>query len=171
MTLAEFEELVRSYAAEIPPEFLQGIVEITVSPRILPHPNHADIFTLGECIALPSVSDSVDSVVSRVVLYHGSFAALAREDNAFDWAAEAWETLTHEIRHHVEWRAREDRLEAEDEAVYAALGDSTVIAVATSPDNAFHITDADGTDGEAPRGPATNGLLGGHGEKAANYSS
>ncbi len=50
------------------------------------------------------------------MLYHGSFAALAELDDAFDWRAEAWETLTHELRHHVEWRARRDDLEGFDRA-------------------------------------------------------
>jgi hypothetical protein len=121
MQLAAFETLVRALAAEIPAEFLAGIAEITVSARTVPHPDHPEVFTLGECIALPAASDDVDSVVSRVVLYHGSFAALAREDPDFDWEEEAWETLTHEIRHHVEWRAREDTLGAEDEAGEANL--------------------------------------------------
>ena len=33
------------------------------------------------------------------------------------WRAEAWETLTHELRHHLEWRARAPALEAFDRAV------------------------------------------------------
>jgi hypothetical protein len=49
-----------------------------------------------------------------VVLYHGSFQALASLDEDFDWRAEVWETLTHEIRHHLEWRARAPDLEAFD---------------------------------------------------------
>jgi hypothetical protein len=116
MSLAEFEALVRRLAAEVPSEFLAGVTEIAVSPRTLPHPDHADIFTLGECIALPAATDEPEAVVSRVVLYWGSFAALAREDAEFDWEGETWETLTHEIRHHVEWRAREGGLEALDDA-------------------------------------------------------
>src|SRR5439155_538461 len=47
------------------------------------------------------------------VLYHGSFAALARLGD-FDWRTEAWETLAHELRHHLEWRAHVSRLEAYD---------------------------------------------------------
>jgi hypothetical protein len=50
------------------------------------------------------------------VLYHGSFKALAQDTEKFNWVEEAWETLTHEIRHHVEWKARADKLEAFDEA-------------------------------------------------------
>jgi hypothetical protein len=50
------------------------------------------------------------------VLYHGSFLALSRIQEGFDWREEAWETLTHELRHHVEWRARAPALEAYDRA-------------------------------------------------------
>jgi hypothetical protein len=50
-------------------------------------------------------------------LYHGSFAALARLQEGFDWRHETWETLTHELRHHLEWRARAPDLEDFDWAV------------------------------------------------------
>lgn len=117
MTLAEFEGLVASLAEQIPEEFLSGIAEIVVSPRTVTHPDREDIYTLGECIALPTTSDAPEATNSRVVLYYGSFAALARDRDDFDWQEEAWETLTHEIRHHVEWRARDPGLEWLDEAV------------------------------------------------------
>src|SRR6185503_6054249 len=32
----------------------------------------------------------------------------------FDWRTEAWDTLTHELRHHLEFRAHVDALEAYD---------------------------------------------------------
>jgi Zincin-like metallopeptidase len=56
-------------------------------------------------------------VQSRIVLYHGSFAALAHQRDDFDWRAEAWETLSHELRHHIEWRAHAPDLEDFDWAV------------------------------------------------------
>lgn len=117
MQLPDFEALIRRLSEEIPDEFLDGIAEIVVSPRTVAHPERNEIFTLGECIPLPAGSDDVDAIQSRVVLYHGSFAALARDQADFDWHEEAWETLTHEIRHHVEWRAREPSLESLDEAM------------------------------------------------------
>ncbi len=116
MRRADFESMVRRMTDEIPPEFLDGVAEITVSPRTVPHPARPDVYTLGECLALPAGLDEPDQVQSRVVLYYGSFAALAREHPSFDWQAEAWETLTHEVRHHVEWRARAPDLEALDRA-------------------------------------------------------
>lgn len=116
MRLADFETMVRRMAAGIPEEFLEGVAEISVSPRTVPHPSREGIYTLGECVPLPATGDNPDAVQSRVVLYHGSFAAVARDHPDFDWREEAWETLTHEVRHHVEWRARAPDLEALDEA-------------------------------------------------------
>ncbi len=118
MRLSDFESMVRRMANEVPPEFLEGIAEVVVSPRTVPHPTREEIFTLGECIPLPAgVGADPESVQSRVVLYHGSFAALARLTAGFDWRHEAWETLTHELRHHLEWRARAPDLEELDWAV------------------------------------------------------
>jgi len=116
MQLEAFRSLVRRHAHEVPAEFLDGILEVTVSPRTLPHPTRPGIFTLGECIPLPTEDAAPEGIQSRVVLYHGSFLALAHLDPAFDWDAESWETLTHELRHHVEWRANAPDLEAFDRA-------------------------------------------------------
>jgi hypothetical protein len=116
MRLADFESIVRRLAGEIPAEFLDGVLEVTVSPRTLPHPTRGEIWTLGECIP---VAGEGGEVQSRVVLYHGSFAALATLDDEFDWVQEAQETLEHEIRHHLEWRANRDELEELDRAAEA----------------------------------------------------
>jgi hypothetical protein len=115
--LSDFEAMVRRLADEVPPDFLEGVAEIAVSPRTAPHPDRAEIYTLGECIPLPSSDPASEGIQSRIVLYYGSFAALARLQPGFDWRAEAWETLTHELRHHLEWRARAPALEAFDRAV------------------------------------------------------
>ncbi len=118
MRLSDFEAIVRRVADEVPSEFLQGIAEIAVSPRTVPHPDRAEIFTLGAGIPRPAgEGGSAEGIQSRIVLYYGSFAALARLQEGFDWREEAWETLTHELRHHLEWRARAPALEAFDRAV------------------------------------------------------
>jgi hypothetical protein len=117
MRLSDFEVMVRRFADDVPADFLEGVAEIAVSPRTVPHPERDEIYTLGECIPLPSSDPASEGIQSRVVLYHGSFSALARLQPGFDWRAEAWETLTHELRHHLEWRARAPALEAFDRAV------------------------------------------------------
>jgi hypothetical protein len=112
MRLADFEALVRRLCNEVPAHFFEGIADVVVSPRTVPHPERAEIFTLGECIPLPmELGSGLEGLQSRIVLYHGSFAALAQLQDRFDWRLEAWETLTHELRHHLEWRARAPDLE------------------------------------------------------------
>lgn len=118
MRLSDFETMVRRLCQEVPAHFFEGIAEVVVSPRTVPHPERQEIFTLGECDPLPvEVGSGVEGLQSRIVLYHGSFMALARLQEGFDWRQEAWETLTHELRHHLEWRARAPDLEDFDCAV------------------------------------------------------
>jgi hypothetical protein len=118
MRLADFEAMLRRICDEVPSHFFEGIAEVVVSPRVVPHPERSEIFTLGECVPLPiEVGSGAEGIQSRIVLYHGSFAALAAIQEHFDWRQEAWETLTHELRHHLEWRARAPDLEDFDWAV------------------------------------------------------
>jgi hypothetical protein len=114
MRFDHFRSMVERLAAEIPEEYLAGIAAIDVSPKTIPHPVDAHVYTLGECIPIDMGTDEIQS---HVVLYHGSFRELAAERPGFDWRQESWDTLLHELRHHVEWRARSEELEAFDGAV------------------------------------------------------
>ena len=117
MRLSDFQRMVAAMATELPAEYLAGVAAVDVSEKTVPHPTREEIYTLGECIPLPTGPDAgEEGVQSRIVLYHGSFRALARLEPGFDWRGEAWETLTHELRHHLEWRARRRDLEAFDRA-------------------------------------------------------
>ena len=121
MKFEAFELRAREMFDDIPRELRHGIEYVAVHPQALPHPTLPGIFTLGECATgeYDLGGDAPESVRSGVHLYHGSFRELARLDPKFDWEAELWETLTHEIRHHRESAAGEDALEeldwAEDE--------------------------------------------------------
>ena len=113
MRLDDFRSLVERLLKEVPSSYLDGVVAVEVSPKTVPHPVRADIYTLGECVPLEWSGSGAD-LQSRVVLYHGSFAALARFAPEFEWRHETWETLSHELRHHLEWRANVEALEAYD---------------------------------------------------------
>ena len=115
MRLADFRALIARMQADVPPAYLEGVVDIEVSAKAVPHPVRAEIYTLGECIPIEWSGSGAD-LQSRVVLYHGSFQALARlaGPGEFGWREEAWETLTHELRHHLEWRANHKALEDYD---------------------------------------------------------
>jgi len=113
VTFEDFQALVRRLQHDIPAQFESGVAEIDVSAKTVPDPVHRDVYTLGECIPLTWTGDGSD-LHSRIVLFYGSFQALARQRPDFDWRAEAWDTLTHELRHHIEFRAHVDALEAYD---------------------------------------------------------
>jgi hypothetical protein len=78
-----------------------------------------EIYTLGECLteAYPSDWSGPETTRSVLVLYYGSFRRLSELDPDFDWRYEVWETVTHELRHHLESLALEDTLEDVDYAV------------------------------------------------------
>lgn len=113
MTLADFRTLVGRLQQEIPAQFETGLADLEISPKTVPDPVYDDVYTLGECVPLSWTGDGAD-LQSRIVLYYGSFVALAREHPGFDWRTEAWDTLTHELRHHLEFRADVSLLEAYD---------------------------------------------------------
>lgn len=119
MNLDDFERLARRYWDEIPEEYKEGIDGLVVHKEALPHPVQAGVHTLGMCLTESYPSDWMGPETSRsvVALYWGSFRKVAAQDPGFDWEQEIWETLTHELRHHLEWLAREDQLEAVDHAM------------------------------------------------------
>lgn len=112
MRFADFRALVERLVQQVPRDFLDGVVAIDASPKTVPHPLRAEVYTLGECIPLEWSGDGSD-LQSRILLYHGSFAELARRRD-LDWRQEVWDTLTHELRHHLEWRANVQALERYD---------------------------------------------------------
>src|SRR5256885_15657212 len=77
MRVEEFRSLVERLVREIPPEFKDGVVAVHVSPKVLPHPLHGDVYTLGECVPLEWSGSGAD-LHSRIVLYYGSFPSPAR---------------------------------------------------------------------------------------------
>lgn len=119
MEIARFRSLAARMWDEIPDRFRMGVDALVVEEEALPHPDLPGIFTLGMCETegWPSGYSAEGDVRSRVILYHGSFRALERRDPAFDWTAELWETILHELLHHREFAAAEAGLEAYDWAM------------------------------------------------------
>jgi len=123
MDFDAFEKESRRVFEEIPEHFRDGVDGLTVHRRALPHPRFGGVFTLGECVteSYPSSWEGPDTVRSLVLLYWGSFRALARLDPHFDWREQVWETLTHELRHHLESLADRDDLTGVDYAMEQAF--------------------------------------------------
>ena len=118
MNFHEFERRAREIFDEIPPDLRQGVAYLQVSRETVGHPTLPDVFTLGECATgeYDVETGLADQVRSGVHLYYGSFLALSRLYDDFDWEGELWETVTHEVLHHRESAAGEDDLEEMDYA-------------------------------------------------------
>ena len=119
MRFSEFEAHARAEWERIPETYREGVDGLVIERAPRAHPNRSDVFTLGECIteSYPSDFGSAETTRSAVVLYYGSFRALAQQDPGFDWHHEIWETLTHELQHHLESLADDDVLGGVDYAV------------------------------------------------------
>lgn len=118
MDFPTFERLAREAWEEIPEEYKHGVDGLLVSREAPAHPTLLHVYTLGECLTEEHPSDygGPDTTRSVLALYWGSFKSLAERNEDFDWEGELWETLTHELRHHLESLAREDALEGVDYA-------------------------------------------------------
>jgi hypothetical protein len=116
MNFKQFAARAHEMFESIPEEYREGVDGLLVEAEAQPHPELADIYTLGECRTeqYPSDYGGPGSVRSFVVVFHGSFQRLSELDEGFDWEAELWETITHEVKHHLESLASEDALEVED---------------------------------------------------------
>lgn len=118
MNFKEFEQRASEVFDAIPERFRAGVDGLEVTRATVPHPTLPDIYTLGECIteAYPTEFGGAGEVRSVVALYYGSFLALSRLDDDWDWEGEIYETVTHEVQHHLETLADEESLEELDYA-------------------------------------------------------
>lgn len=119
MDYAEFERFARGVWDDIPEAYKEGVDGLVIDRSANRHPQHPDVFTLGECVTeeYPSQYGGPDTTRSAVVLYYGSFREVARDEDDFDWRGEIHETLMHELQHHLESLATEAGLEDFDYAV------------------------------------------------------
>jgi hypothetical protein len=104
---------------EIPAEFREGVVGLVVEDGAPGHPTLQGIWTMGECLTeeWPDGTGGLGDTQSRILLHYGSFRNLADTDPVFDWEAELWETIVHELLHHREAAAAEFGLDEFDWAV------------------------------------------------------
>jgi predicted Zn-dependent protease with MMP-like domain len=100
----------------IPQDLKDGVDALVVEEGERGHPSLDAVYTLGECLteSWPSGYGDSGEIRSRLVLYHGSFSALAAETAGFAWEEEIWETILHELLHHREAAAGESGLDELD---------------------------------------------------------
>jgi hypothetical protein len=119
MDFATFEARAHAMWAEIPETYREGIDGIVVKREAEAHSEHRDYYTMGMCFTEPYPSGYMgpDTTRSFLALYWGSFRKVAARSDDFDWEEELWETITHELRHHLEFLAEDDALEGLDYAM------------------------------------------------------
>ena len=119
MTFEEFEATAHRMWDEIPDVYKEGIDGVVVDPEAESHPDHEDYYTLGMCYTEPYPSSYMGPETTRsfLALYYGSFKAVSERSPGFSWEEELWETITHELRHHLEFLAEDDALEGLDYAL------------------------------------------------------
>ncbi len=116
MDFSSFEALAGAMWSRIPAVFKVGVQSLVVHEPPKPDPLNPGVFLMGECAVDEVVALIPDAALRTTIhLYHGSFVELARQEDDFPWDEELWETLTHELRHHLEWRAGVDYLGDEDD--------------------------------------------------------
>lgn len=119
MNHEHFSALAGRMYDDIPAAFRLGVSGVTVEREARTHPALAGVWTLGECVTeqWPDSTGGIGDTQSEIVLYFGSFDELAVGDSRFDWEAELWETMLHELLHHREAAADEDGLDVFDWAM------------------------------------------------------
>ena len=116
MDFRAFEARALEMWSCIPHPFRDGVTRLIIEERVAPDPEFPDVFVMGLCAA-DDVSVLIPGapVQDVITIFYGSFAAHAQQHPDFDWDDELWETLTHEVRHHLEWVAGVDDLGDHDD--------------------------------------------------------
>lgn len=115
MTYARMHRCLEEMVDQIPPLFLEQLNGgISLLEEVKPDEQLHDVYILGEYIDQPY------GLGSLIVLYYGSFAATLAGEPESVWKRELWETLLHELQHHVEALAGMGDLQVEDEARFEA---------------------------------------------------
>ena len=116
MTFEQFRTTAEQMLDEIPDEFVEGLQGLHVLEHAKPEEAFRHVYRMGEYMdpGFDSFLGGNPGLGRHVALYYGSFVAIAKEQPDFDWEGELWETLTHEVRHHVESLAGDDSLVQDD---------------------------------------------------------
>jgi Zincin-like metallopeptidase len=123
MTFEDFRRTAEEMLGEIPDPFVKGLQGLHVLEAAKAEPDLKGVYRLGEYLdpGPDSFLGGNPGLGRHIALYYGSFVAIAKHDTSFDWEAELWETLTHELQHHVESLAGDGSLIEEDRKRDAAF--------------------------------------------------
>lgn len=120
MDLATFERRAGELWASIPAQFREGVTAFHVEPGTFDMGRCADDLVLGLCEPDAAIAAIPGAPLCSIIrVFYGTFVDTASSDPDFDWEGELWETIRHELQHHLEHRAGVDHLGVEDEVEIA----------------------------------------------------
>ena len=107
LSLEEFESLATALIDRIPERLC---TELNGGFLLLPEvKKDGDFYVMGEYIE--------DGIMGcSIILYYGSFVHLLEDSSPGEWEEELWDTIVHELRHHLESLAGVDDLVREEMA-------------------------------------------------------
>ena len=113
LTIDRVNDLLDDMADSFPAALFDGLnggINLLEEAKPDPEFPEGEMYILGEYCH--------DLLGRYIVLYYGSFAALAEQEDwtEEDWEGELWETFAHEFTHHMEGLAGERGLEIKDES-------------------------------------------------------
>jgi len=122
VTYEQFVEAAHSMWDDVPARYRAGVDGLVVRREAEAHPDHDDYFTMGTCHTEPYLSGygGPDSTRSILTLFYGSFRSVSASDPDFSWEGELRETITHELRHHLEFLVEDETLDRVDYAMEQA---------------------------------------------------
>ena len=109
LSFDETADLLDKLAERFPRELfhdLNGGISLLPEAKLSPEDMAGDLYTMGEYC--------VDQMGRYIVLYYGSFARILAGCSREEWERELYETLSHELTHHMEGLAGERSLEWKD---------------------------------------------------------
>ncbi len=112
MTYEQFENRLREFVEIIPEHYYKNLQGVHCFPQKKGDPNDRSLVRMGEYLD-PGFEGFMDSRVHigrHINIYYGSFVAVAQYNPSFDWDEQLWETLTHELQHHLESQANDQSL-------------------------------------------------------------
>ena len=119
LTFDEAARLLDDITDSFPEELFQHLNGgVLLIPEAEYHPDAPDLLTLGVYCH--------DMMGRYIKIFYGSMVQLAQEENwtQEDWEGGLWDTLSHELTHHLEGLAGERALEIKDEVQMAEYWES-----------------------------------------------
>ena len=115
MDFGTFDQSALEMWKQIPRRFRDGVSALCVEENAKFDPEFPEVCLMGECVSDPMTDFPGAPVRSLIYIYYGSFCHAAQKEGDFPWEDEIWETLTHELLHHLEWTAGYDALGTQDD--------------------------------------------------------